>query len=102
MSGKTQRAVKSERDWKSLRVGDRIRIIAVPKGDQIHFKESGDNDTIRVLRRLAKKRCVRTIRFIDSSGVPWIEYRFRNSHGKIDEHGLAIWDNESWVRVNSR
>ena len=102
MSGKAKRAAKLPRDWKSLRVGDRIRIVAIPEADQRNFNESGDNDTYPVLRRLAEKRCVRTISFIDSAGFPWIEYRYRNSQGKIEAHGVAICDNESWVRVSSR
>jgi len=90
-------------DWRELRVGDQVRIVSIPAADQRQFEETGDNFTVRVLRRLIKKRSVRTITKIDEYGQPWFEYRFRNRAGRTEYHTLAIMmGNESWVLVKSR
>ena len=102
MSRNSKPPTEAPRDWKTLRVGDRIRIIAVPLTDQKHFDDSGDNETYQVLRQLVDTRSVCTIEFIDSTGYPWITCHFRNPCGELEEHGLAIWDNESWEMVTSR
>ena len=84
------------RNWKKLRVGDRIRIVAIPQGDQRQYEESGDDFTVRVLRRLIRKKSAVRIGMIDDFSYPWLHYRFRNSRGKIEDHSLSVSDNESW------
>ena len=88
------------RDWKNLKIGDAIRVVAVPEGDQWHYDTSGSTFTIRVLWRLIKKKSVVRISHIDKeTGYPWFAYRFRNGRGKMEHHTLTITENESWVHA---
>jgi hypothetical protein len=61
-------------DWKSLRVGDRVRILRLPTLWN-HPNYHVDPSTRRLYRRLiARKRLVRVFR-IDEFGQPWIQGR---------------------------
>lgn len=76
-------ADQQSRDWKKLKAGDSIRIVAVPEGDQWHYDTSGATFTIRVLRRLIQKKSVVRISHIDKeTGYPWFSYRFETSAAK--------------------
>ena len=86
-------------DWRRLRVGDSIRIVAIPVGDETQFRETGNAFTVRVLRRLIRTGSVRTISRIDECGYPWFEYRIRTRAGRTEYHSLLISDDESWVLV---
>jgi len=86
-----------------LKVGDRIRITAVPgegiAGYTIH------KDTIRVYKKIiARKRSVR-INKIDECGSPWYMVKFKNAklHGGWEYHFLTVADcDTNWVPVRKR
>ena len=86
-------------DWRRLRVGDRVRIVAIPRADAEQYRRTGDAFTVRVLRRLIRTRSVRTISRIDENGCPWFEYRKRTRGARTHYHALMIFDDESWVPV---
>lgn len=94
--------VERASDWRRLRVGDRVRIVAIPVADEKQLRETGNAFTVRVLRRLIRTRSVRTITKIDEWGSPWFEYRMRGRGGRTEYHSLIISDDESWVPVGRR
>ena len=83
------------------KVGDRIRIIAIPgSGIPGYFLHP---DTRRVFRKLiARRRSVRIER-IDSFGSPWYRCRFQKRDGRWEEHSLSVAEGDhNWVRVIPR
>jgi hypothetical protein len=86
--------------WKSLRVGDRIRIVEVPseffhEGYYIH------RDTLRAYRRLvARGRPLRVCK-VDEWSVPWVRCCFRRKNGRWEHHSLAV-NHDGLVRVKPR
>ena len=83
----------------ALRVGDRIRIVAVPKGD-LWALESGATyleETVRVLKWMVGKEY--TIAWIDDDGKPWVDVEYPDPEGA--EHSMAIMDSESWVHIRA-
>ena len=89
-----------DEDWRDLRVGDRIRLVAMPA----EFDRPGyvlHPSTKQVYGRLiARRRPVRVVE-IDPWGLPWIRCRFREADGRWADHNLAF-DHDGWVRVRHR
>lgn len=86
--------------WRTLRVGERIRIVRVP----IEFDQPGyfvDPDTRRLFELLVQRGRSHRIAWIDHSGLPYIALRFRRFRGRRVNEGLGIWEN-CWVRVRPR
>jgi hypothetical protein len=86
--------------WRGLRVGDRIRFVAMPPewdrpGYYVH------RDTRRLVRRLIERRRPLRVSKVDEWGVPWVECRFRRPAGGWVYHSLSIIES-GWVRVRSR
>ena len=89
-------------DWKSLRVGDAVRIVRLPT--TFGFLAPGTTlapTEVRLYRKLIARRKPVIVHEIDRDGRPWIRVRFRQRNGKLDIHFLAI-DDDSWVRVRRR
>jgi hypothetical protein len=86
--------------WCELRIGDRIRLVAMPT----EFAQAGYllyPCTRRVYERLiARRRPVRVCR-IDDWGIPWIRCQFRLKDGRRGYHSLAF-NHDGWVRVRPR
>jgi len=86
--------------WHDLRIGDRIRLVAMPS----EFAQPGYRlhpGTRRAYERLiARGRPLRVSR-IDESGLPWIDCRFRERDGRWGYHSLAF-NHDGWVRVRGR
>ena len=86
--------------WRDLRIGDRIRLVAMPG----EFAQPGYHlppCTRRVYERvITKRRPVRVCR-IDERGLPWIDCRFREENGGLVYHSLAF-NHDGWVRVRGR
>ena len=57
----------TDEPWQQLRVGDRIRIVRLP---------SGVDAPGYTFHRIARRRSLRICE-IDSSGLPWVECRFK-------------------------
>jgi len=83
-----------------LKIGDKIRIVAVPgegiKGYTIH------PETVQVYKDvIARKRSVR-ISKIDEYGRPWYNVQFKVD-GHWDWHSLCIMSSDTnWVPVKKR
>jgi hypothetical protein len=83
-----------------LKVGDRIRITAVPgegiPGYTIH------KDTVRVYKKImARKRSVR-IREIDEYGSPWYMVKFKKGK-KWEYHFMVVAEcDTNWVPVKRK
>ena len=86
--------------WRRLRVGDRIRLVEIPR----EFSQPGyfiHRDTMRVYKRLlARRRSLRVYR-IDEWGHPWIHCQFRRKDGRWDYHSLAV-NHDGLVLVRPR
>ena len=83
----------------TLRVGDRIRIVAVPKGDLWALASGATylEKTVRMLEWMVGKEY--TIAWIDDDGKPWVDVEYPDSEGA--EHSMAIMDSESWVHIRA-
>ncbi|MCK6472243.1 MAG: hypothetical protein L6R28_10895 [Planctomycetes bacterium] len=84
-------------DPAQLKVGDRIHIVAVPKGDLWALESGSDylEETVRVLKWMVGKEFV--IDWIDPDGKPWVVVDYPDPEG--GEHSMAIMDKESWELV---
>src|SRR5437660_427372 len=85
--------------WRTLRVGDRIRMVRFPT----EWEQPGYHVplcTRRLYRALIDRR--RSVRVYEIKwGMPWIRCRLPRRGGGWEHHFLAIID-DSWVRVRSR
>lgn len=87
-------------EWKSLRVGDRIRFGRMP-WDADAPSCTFLPETRRLYKKLiARGRPARVFQ-IDEYGLPWIRCQFRRRNGAWEYHSLAVND-DSWVRVKAR
>lgn len=92
--------VDSSEVWRSLRVGDRVRLVEYPP----EFLEAGftiHRETVRVYKRILKRRRSLRVFQIDEFGHPWVECRFRRADGTIEYHKLAF-NHGGIVRVATR
>jgi hypothetical protein len=80
--------------YPDLKIGDRIRIVAVPEN-------ATHSDTKRCFRDLIKRGRSQRVSYIDDDGCPWIWFRFYK-RGRWRWEGLGIWDDGSWVKVKKR
>ena len=80
-----------------LKVGDRMRILSVPREGRIGYYIH--RDTVRVYRKLLeRKRPVRICR-VDEFG-PWYYCRFRGRSGRLELHWLLVTDDDrNWIKV---
>jgi hypothetical protein len=86
---------------KSLKVGDLIRIVALPgglarRGGCIH------RDTVRAYKALmARRRPVRIVEW--DHGHPWFSFQLRGKSGRIEFHWMVVMDgDDNWVAVKRR
>ena len=91
-------------DRNQLRVGDRIRLLAVPERDldrrerEIAAGNVDPDPTATVIERtIATNPCV-SIERIDKFGAAWFEVEFEEFDG-IHYHSLTILDDESWEYI---
>jgi hypothetical protein len=77
----------------NLRVGDRIRILAVPSKEVAGYYFE---NTWTLYERLVAERIVLDVFEIDELGSPWVRCRVGDS--PCDEY-LAISDYDIWERV---
>ena len=85
--------------WKSLRVGDRVRIVRIPGG------ADGPGCVYPAETRALHQRLIASARSvpvdnIDEYGTPWISCSFKHEDGKWHHHLLAMND-DSWERAES-
>lgn len=86
--------------WRTFRVGDRIRLVEFPR----EFTRPGYvifPETVRVYRKLLKRKSPLRVWMIDEYDAPWILCRFRRRNGKYEVHSLKV-DHDGFVRVKPR
>jgi hypothetical protein len=92
--------------WRTLKAGDRIRLICVPESDlQQRERELQDGAemagwTADTLERILNLDPAVTIDRVDEQGMPWFEYELVGEDGRIEYHSLGIAEDESWERLN--
>ena len=86
--------------WQKLRVGDRIRLVAIPpEWDQLGYYVHAE--LLQIYHRLiARGRSLRIVE-LDDWGAPWVRFRFRKSSGGWEHHFLSITEG-GWVLVRTR
>ncbi len=86
--------------WRTLRVGDRIRFVEYPR----EFLQPGYcifPETIRVYRKLLKRKSPLRAYEIDEYSSPWIRCRFVGRNGKLEWHFLSV-NHDGFVKVIPR
>jgi hypothetical protein len=89
-------------DRTKLKIGDRIRLLRVPRGDveqrERELREGAEDAgwTADTIERIIAQDPVVTISSIDEYGLPWFEYQLKSATGEIEEHSLAVMEDESW------
>jgi hypothetical protein len=92
-------------DRSELRVGDRIRLLAVPVCDlaqrerEIATKADLAGWTADTIERIIATQPVVTIDRIDQCGAPWLGVTLDGPNG-VEYHSLTILDDESWERCS--
>jgi hypothetical protein len=93
--------------WRSLRAGDRIRLLRVPEADlrqREHERRDGvelPGWTADTLERIIQLDPVVTIDRVDEYGAPWFDCEFKAEDGTIHYHSLTVTEDESWERVDA-
>lgn len=86
----------SDEKWKTLRVGDKIRIVRIPSLFSAPRYHDGDwDETFAFYEHLITGEHTLTIAHIDEDERPWIEFETTDSDGAIESHSLAV-DDDSW------
>ncbi len=74
--------------WHRLRVGDRIRLVAIPLNfldwSALHI------ETKEAYQYLLSRRRPVTVYQIDEYGLPWVHFRFRDKGGYMRRDYLAV------------
>lgn len=92
-------------DWRTLKAGDKIRLLCVPEADLEQRKQELQSGaemagwTADTLERILSIDPLVTIDKVDEYGAPWFLYELVATDGTIEYHSLTIVDNESWERV---
>ena len=88
-------------DRNLLKIGDRIRLLRVPTGDlaqREREQHEGVEDagwTADTIERILAQDPVVTICEIEH-GHPWFSYELRTPTGEVEQHWIAIMEDESW------
>jgi hypothetical protein len=93
--------VESRKRIMRLKVGDTVRIVGIPgTGIPNYYLH---RDTRRAFRALiARGRPVRICR-IAEDGLPWFNFRLKQTNGTIEYHSMCITpDDDNWVMVKHR
>lgn len=94
-------------DWKTLKPGDRIRLLNVPASDlkqREHEKAVGAEMagwTADTLERIIASNPNVVIDRVDEFGAPWFRRELIAEDGTIEYHSLTITDNDSWEFITS-
>ena len=83
--------------FRQLRVGDRIRILAIPGQDVPGFWLH--EDTRRLFERLVSQRMVLRVYRIDEWGKPWVKCPYPGEPGQCQDEELAIDGFDVWELV---
>jgi hypothetical protein len=85
-----------------LKTGDRIRLLRVPAFD-LEKRERELRDgvedagwTANTIERILRHNPMVVIDRIDEYGNPWFDYKLVAADGTVEEHFLAIMEDETW------
>ena len=90
-------------DYRSLKIGDRIRLLRVPAADvRQRERERGEGLadagwTAETIERIIRHDPIVTISRIDEYGQPWFDCELITDAGAVEEHTLAVLDDDSWT-----
>jgi len=88
-------------DRSTLKIGDTIRLLNVPEGDMQQRKQEiakgieNPGWTANILELIIAQQPIVEIDTITEFGQPWFTATI-SVNGQLEEHNLAIIDNESW------
>lgn len=94
-------------DPTSLKVGDRIRILSVPKNDlQQRERELAGNTemagwTADSIERIIEQSPIVKISRIDEYGCVWYDATVIGLDGAEEEHSLIVYDDDTWERLDT-
>lgn len=89
-------------DRSTLKIGDRIRVIAIPAADlrqRDDERRRGLIDagwTADAIQLIISARLVVTITHLDEYGIPWFDCDLRPFGDPSTMHSIAIMDDDSW------
>lgn len=89
-------------DRTALKPGDKIRLLRVPEWDlrqrERELREGLESAgwTADTVERILLQDPIVLIDRIDEYGSPWFNYELKAADGRIEEHSLAIMEDESW------
>jgi hypothetical protein len=89
------------KNYKDLKVGDKIKLVKVPKLDieqrkrECHQRQKGEW-TADTLEKIIASNPIVTISKIDESGKPWFDCNLKDKNGVVESHSIMIFDNDSW------
>jgi uncharacterized protein YqiB (DUF1249 family) len=83
-----------QKSWRDLRVGDKIRFLAIP---QVPMHE----ETVKLYQRMIAESAVVEVCEIEEYGRPAIIYPYINEEGQEGEHWLALEEYDIWELVNN-
>ncbi len=88
-------------DHTKLSVGDKIRLLTVPQGDleqrdhEIQEGRAEAGSTANTIERVIAQCPVVIVDRIDEYW-PWVDVAIQNEAGEVEEHTLAIMEDDSW------
>lgn len=92
-------------DPKTLKIGDRIRILRVPECD-LQQREREIAETVEMagwtadsIERIIEQSPIVQIDCIDEYGCVWYDATIRGPEGIEEEHSLVVYDDDTWERV---
>ena len=91
-------------NWRTLRAGERIRLLCVPESDLRQRKRELCDGvempglTADTLERIIRLDPVVVIDRVEYD-MPWFDYEVVGDDGFIEYHSLGICDDESWERI---
>ena len=95
-------------NWKSLRKGDRIRLLRVPESDLRQRDDEVQRGaelagwTANTLERILAIDPLVTIDKVDEYGAPWFSYELVGEDGTKEYHSLTITEDESWEFIDDQ
>jgi hypothetical protein len=94
-------------DPRSLKIGDRIRILSVPQKDleqrerELAEKAEMAGWTANSIERIIEQSPVVRISRIDEYGCAWYETSIIGPDGTEENHSLIVYDVDTWERMDS-
>ncbi len=77
--------------WKTLRVGDRVRMIEIPTpSGTFRDWQPLHRDTKRAYSYLLRRKSPLVVFMIDEYGYPWVSFQMRGKSGRRETHTMML------------